>query len=144
MNSRSHRISWILFVAVGAATIAASLLSLRAAYLSPDYDLIAGRFTPAEVANGDSEVAAALSARRGTAAAFGLSYGILLIGMAWGPYRHRGKLLPWLSAAVLLNAVFVLLRVPVLGVGHGVPAGLFPLVLGLTAAILGFRARRSG
>ena len=83
----AHTISWAIFALLGAITVVISLTSLSAAYLNPDADLIGGRFTPAEVANGDEELAAALSARRGTAAAFGLSYGILLFGIAWGPYR---------------------------------------------------------
>ena len=67
----AHTISWAIFALLGAITVVISLTSLSAAYFNPDADLIAGRFTPAEVANGDAELAAALSARRGTAAAFG-------------------------------------------------------------------------
>ena len=133
----------MIFALLGAATILASLGSATAAYLDPDADLIAGRFTPAEVAEGDADLAAALSARRGTAAAFGLSYGILLFGIAWGPYRRRGRLLRWLVLATVLNALVILLRAPLLGVGWGLLAGIGPLVLVAIAVIFGVIARRS-
>ena len=138
----AHTISWVIFALLGTITVLVSLISLSSAYLNPDNDLIAGRLTPAELSAGDPEVAAALSARRGTAAAFGLSYGILLFGIAWGPYRRRGKLFRLLLAASLVNAVVILLRAPVLGVGLGLVTALVPLGLILIAAVLGVAARR--
>ena len=138
----AHTISWAIFALLGAITIVVSLTSLSAAYLNPDADLIAGRFTPAELSDGDPEVAAALSARRGTAAAFGLSYGILLFGIAWGPYRRRGRLFKWLLIASLVNAGVILLRAPVLGVGLGLVTAFVPLGLIAVAAILGLMAKR--
>lgn len=139
----AHTISWIVFALLGAATVALALGSLTAAYLNPSADLIAGNYTPDEVANGDAEVSKALSARRGTAAAFGLSYGILLFGIAWGPYRRRARFLPWLLTATLANAAVILLRVPLLGVRFGLGAAVIPLILVLLAGILGLIARRS-
>ncbi len=138
----AHTISWVLFALLGAITVLISLTSLSAAYLNPDADLIGGRFTPAEVANGDPELAAALSARRGTAAAFGLSYGILLFGIAWGPYRRKGRLFRLLLVASLVNTVVILLRLPALGIGLGLITALVPLALILIAAALGLAARR--
>ena len=140
----AHTISWAIFAFLGAITIVVSLTSLSAAYLNPDADLIGGRFTPAEVANGDPELAAALSARRGTAAAFGLSYGILLFGIAWGPYRRRGRLFKWLLVASLVNVAVILLRAPILGVGLGLVTAFVPLVLIVVAAVLGLMAKRPG
>ena len=138
----AHTVSWAIFALLGAVTILISLTSLRAAYFNPDADLIAGRFPPAELSDGDPEVAAALSARRGTAAAFGLSYGILLFGIAWGPYRRRGRLFKWLLIASLVNAGVILLRAPVLGVGLGLVTALVPLALIVVAAVLGVMAKR--
>ncbi len=138
----AHTISWVLFALLGAITILVSLTSLSAAYLNPDSDLIGGRLTPAQVADGDPELAAALSARRGTAAAFGLSYGILLFGIAWGPYRRRGRLFRLLLAAGLVNTLVILLRLPVLGIGLGLVTALVPLALILIAAVLGVMAPR--
>ena len=138
----AHTISWMLFALLGVATILLSLASVYAAYFDSSGDLIAGRFTPAEVANGDEELAAALSARRGTAAAFALSYGILLLGIALRPYRREGRALPWLLAGTLANAAVILLRGPLLGVGLGLMAGLMPLVLVVVAAIFGAIAHR--
>ncbi len=138
----AHTISWAVFALLGAITILVSLISLSAAYLNPDADLIGGRFTPAQVADGDPELAAALSARRGTAAAFGLSYGILVFGIAWGPYRRRSRLFRLLLAASLVNTLVILLRLPVLGIGLGLVTALVPLALILIAAVFGVMARR--
>ena len=138
----AHTVSWAIFALLGAITIVVSLTSLSAAYLNPDADLIGGRFTPAELSDGDPQVAAALSARRGTAAAFGLSYGILLFGIAWGPYRRRGRLFKWLLIASLVNAGVILLRAPVLGVGLGLVTAFVPLGLIVVAAVLGMVAKR--
>ncbi len=139
----AHTISWVLFALLGAATVALSLSSVSAAYLDPSADLIAGRYTPEEVANGDGEVAKALSARRGTAAAFGLSYGVLLLGIAWGPYRRKARLFPWLLAGTLANALVILLRVPLLDTSFGLGAATIPLFLVVVAAVFGLLARRS-
>lgn len=138
----AHTISWVLFGALAVVTILLSLTSVLFAYANPDGDLIAGKFTPAEVANGDEELAAALSARRGTAAAFSLAYGILLLG-ATLRYRRKRCGLGWMAGAGLANAVVILLRVPVLGIGWGVVTGLGPLLLLLAATGLGLAARSS-
>lgn len=141
---RAHTISWVIFALLGAATLVVSLLSVTAAYLDPSGDLVAGKYTPAEVANGDEEVAAALSARRGTAAAFAVSYSILLLSVALGPYRKRkgvrGAFLAMVIASVT-NAVVILLRVPLLGVSFGLGAATIPLVLVAIATVFGLRAK---
>lgn len=138
----AHTVSWAIFALLGAITVLVSLTSLSAAYFNPNADMIGGRFTPAEVANGDPELAAALSARRGTAAAFGLSYGILLFGIAWGPYRRRGRLFQWLLLASLVNVAVILLRAPILGIGLGLVTAFVPLALIVIAAVLGVVAKR--
>lgn len=141
---RAHTISWVIFALLGAATLVVSLLSVTAAYLDPSGDLVAGKYTPAEVANGDEEVAAALSARRGTAAAFAVSYSILLLSVALGPYRKRqgvrGAFLALVVASVA-NAVVILLRVPLLGVSFGLGAATIALPLVAIAAGCGLRAK---
>ncbi len=141
---RAHTISWVIFALLGAATLVVSLLSVTAAYLDPSGDLVAGKYTPAEVANGDEEVAAALSARRGTAAAFAVSYAILLLSVALGPYRKRqgvrGAFLALVVASVA-NAVVILLRVPLLGVSFGLGAATIPLVLVTIATVFGLRTK---
>lgn len=140
----AHTISWVLFALLGAGTLAASLGSVMAAYVDPSPDLIAGKYTPAEVANGDEEVAAALSARRGTAAAFAFSYAILLLSVAIGPYRKRvgvrGAFVALVVASVA-NAVVILLRVPLLGVSFGLGTATIPLVLVVIAAVCGLLAQ---
>lgn len=140
----AHTVSWVIFALVGAATLAVSLLSVTAAYLDPSGDLVAGKYTPAEVANGDEEVAAALSARRGTAAAFAVSYAILLLSVALGPYRKREGLRCAFLALVIAsvaNAVVILLRVPLLGVSFGLGAANIPLLLVAIATVFGLLAK---
>lgn len=139
----AHTVSWVLFAFLGAATLVVSSLSVVAAYVDPSGDLVAGKYTPAEVANGDPEVAAALSARRGTAAAFAVSYAILLLSVALGPYRKReGVRCAFLAlvVAAAANAVVILLRVPLLGVGFGLGAATIPLLLVAVAAGFGLLA----
>lgn len=140
----AHTLSWAAFALLGAATLAASLGSVSAAYLDPGSDLIAGRYTPGEVADGDAEIATALSARRGTAAAFGVSYGILLLGVALGPYRKRRRVrgaFVLLLLATVANAAVILLRVPLLAVNFGVGPAVIPLLLVTAAAVTGVLAK---
>lgn len=139
----AHTVSWVIFAFLGAATLALSLGSVFAAYVDPSGDLVAGKYTPAEVANGDPEVAAALSARRGTAAAFAVSYAILVLSVALGPYRKReGVRCAFLAlvAAAAANAGVILLRVPLLGVGFGLGAATIPLLVVAVAAGFGLLA----
>ena len=138
----AHKISWILFAVLAVGTIALSLVSAQFAYLNPDGDLIAGQYTPAEVANGDDDLAAALSARRGTAAAYGLGYGLLLLGMTLA-YRKERRCFGWIVIASLASVGVVLLRAPTLGVSYGLFAGTAPLALVLIAGALGLADRRS-
>lgn len=140
----AHTVSWGVFALLGAGTLAASLGSAYASYLDPRGDLIAGKYTPGEVADGDAETATALSARRGTAAAFGVSYGILLLGVALGPYRKRRQVrgaFVLLLLATVANAVVILLRVPLLAVHFGTGAATVPLLLVLVAAVAGILAK---
>lgn len=139
---RAHEISWILFALLAVGTVLVSFHSVWSAHLAPDTDLIAGRFTPAEVANGDEDLAAALSARRGTAAAYGLGYGLLLLGGTLA-YRRERRFFGWLVAAGLLPAAVVLLRVPTLGVSHGLIAATGPLALVGIAVVFGILDRRA-
>lgn len=140
----AHTVSWAVFALLGAGTLAASFGSAYASYLDPSGDLIAGKYTPGEVADGDAEIATALSARRGTAAAFGVSYGILLLGVALGPYRKRRQVrgaFVLLLLATVANAVVILLRVPLLAVHFGAGSANLPLLLVTVAAVAGVLAK---
>ncbi len=140
----AHAISWILFALLGVLFLVASLVSVNNAYRNRDADLIAGRHTPARIAGGDEEIATALSARRGTAAAFGVSYAVLLLAVTLYPYRRRRPVWAFraLVLASLLNAGIILLRVPLLHTGSGTIAGTVPLVLTILAAMSGVMAPR--
>ncbi len=126
---RAHTLSWILFTLLGVMFLIPSLLSVNAAYFNPEADLIAGQYTPAELAGGDEMIANALSARRGTAAAFGVSYGVLVLAIALFPYRRKRAQWAFLALvlASLLNAGIVLLRFPLLQTGFGAVAAFAPL-----------------
>ena len=110
--------SWIILLIVGALTLLGSLVSLGLAYGS-DRDQI-GPVSLAELSAGRPEVATALRARRATAAAYGAGFATLFLAITLGPYR-RGDLWAWraLAIGVLVVAVLVLLRIPLLGIQLG-------------------------
>ena len=126
--------SWILLTVLGIAITFFSLVSAVHAYWTDD-DYRVGPLKVSEVAPGDSRVATALRAIRGTSAAFGAAYGVLFLAVVLGPYR-RGEVWAWkaLLIAGLTECVIVLLRIPILGTQLGVSAAVTPvglLVIGL-------------
>jgi len=140
----AHTVSWLLFAVLGGAYLGMSLVSVSNAYLNPENDLIAGQYTPADLAHGDPSLAAALSARRGTAAAFGVSYAVLMLAVAFFPYRHKRARWAFaaLTVASLLNAGIILLRAPLLQTHIGLLGGTAPLAITVLAAVLGSLASR--
>ena len=66
-------------------------------------------------------LATALRGIRGTSAAYGAAYGVLVLAIVLGPYR-RGDAWAWkaLLVAGLTQFVLVLLRIPILGTELGV------------------------
>ena len=84
--------SWIILVVVGALTLLGNLVSLGIAYGSA-LDQI-GPATLAELSVGRPEVAIAVRARRGTAAAYGAGFATLFLAITLGPYR-RGDVWAW-------------------------------------------------
>ena len=117
MGSKLRKASWVLLTIVGGLTLFISLASAFLAYLG-DYPI--GGMLVAEVAGGREGVLTALRGIRGTSAAFGAAFAVLLLGTVLGPYR-RGDTGAWwtILLATLAMALIVLARIPTLGVALG-------------------------
>lgn len=133
--SKLRTVSWILLALIGAATLLGSLASVGVAYFSADDQI--GPVTLSELTSGRDDVAVAIKARRGTAAAFGFAYAALFLMVVIGPYR-RGDTWSWwaLLVGIVLSSGIILLRVPTLGTNLGLSAATIPLGLGLLALFL--------
>src|SRR5690349_4927502 len=112
--------SWIILTVGGVAITLASLVSAVHAYRTSDNYGI-GDSRVSKVAGGDAGLATALRGIRGTSAAYGAAYGVLVLAIVLGPYR-RGDAWAWkaLLIAGLTQFVLVLLRIPILGTELGV------------------------
>jgi hypothetical protein len=138
--------SWILLTLVGVITLLGSLGSLYTAYApgtSARDDL--GRGTSVQdVEAWRPEVAKAIKARRGTAAAFAAAYAVLFLSVVLGPYR-RGDAWSWwalLAGAVTLG-LLIALRIPALGTRVGAGTGIVQLAVVLVALLLDVRRVRA-
>ena len=112
--------SWIILTVGGIAITLVSLVSAVHAYRTSDNYGI-GDSRVSKVAGGDAGLATALRGIRGTSAAYGAAYGVLVLAIVLGPYR-RGDAWAWkaLLVAGLTQFVLVLLRIPILGTELGV------------------------
>jgi hypothetical protein len=136
-------LSWIVLTLVAAALILGGLGSAWIAYLAgPDTE----EFGPggpklSEVQSWRPDIAQAIRARRGTAAAYAAGFGVLFLFTVLGPYR-RGDVWSWwtLLVATLLLAVLILLRVPLLGTRLG--AGTGGILAGVVVVALLLDVRR--
>jgi hypothetical protein len=113
-------VSWVLLAIVAVLLILGGLSSLTIAYFgAASSDVITGS-TSLQDLNITPEAATALRGRRGTAAAFCLGFGVLLLFIALVPYRQGAG---WAWWAVLLAVVVlcgaVLLRIAALHTFQG-------------------------
>jgi hypothetical protein len=134
--------SWIILTVGGIAITLVSLVSAVHAYRTSDNYGI-GASSVSKVAGGDAGLATALRGIRGTSAAYGAAYGVLVLAIVLGPYR-RGDTWAWkaLLVAGLTQFVLVLLRIPILGTELGVSPALTQtgiLVLGLLLGVGRFK-----
>lgn len=138
-----RKASWILLALVGALTIVGSLGSLMTAYRSGPDEFGPGGPTVETLSAGNADVATALRARRGTAAAYAASYGALFLAVVLGPYRRGDRWSWWalLMVSVVL-AILLALRVPMLGTQLGVAGGLVQLAVVVVALLLDVRRVR--
>jgi hypothetical protein len=136
--------SWILLAVVGALMLLGSFASLYTAYSSGAPDPLTPSISLEDATTGRPEVATAIRARRGTAAAFAAAYAVLFLSVVLGPYR-RGDAWSWwalLAAAVTLG-ILIMARVPALGTRAGAGTGLVQLVVVIVALLLDVRRVRA-
>lgn len=119
---------------LGVAVVLISLLSANLGYRG-EYQI--GGVDVTEVAQGRPHVLSALRGVRGTSAAFGAAYGVLLLSLVFGPYR-RGERWAWwaLCGAFLALAIVVLVRVPLTGERLGVAPALVHVGVGFLGLLL--------
>jgi hypothetical protein len=132
-----RKASWILLTVLGVATLLISFLSANLAY-SADYPI--GGTSIVDVAQGREAVLAGLRGVRGTSAAFGAAFAVLLLSIVTGPYRRGEKWAWWaIGLAYLVLAAMVALRVPLIGSQLGVGAALTQAAVVLVALLLDVR-----
>jgi len=136
--------SWILLAVVGALLLLGSFASLYTAYNSGAPDPLTPSIMLDDATAGRPEVATAIRARRGTAAAFAAAYAVLFLSVVLGPYR-RGDTWSWwaLLAAALTLGILIMARVPALGTRAGAGTGLVPLAVVIAALLLDVRRLRT-
>lgn len=122
-----RKASWVLLTVVGVLTLLGSLASVFTAYRGNGgaSDAIGRGVSVSDVAAWNPEIATAIRARRGTAAAFAATYSALFLGVVLGPYRRgdRGSWWALLIAAAVLAAL-TLPRIAALGTRAGVGTAL--------------------
>lgn len=134
--------SWVLLTIVGVLMLLGSIASLYTAY-APGTAARDALGTGASLQDVDAwrpDVATAIRARRGTAAAFAAAYAVLFLSVVLGPYR-RGDTYSWwalLAAAVTLG-LLIALRIPALGTRAGAGTGLVQLAVVAVALLLDVR-----
>jgi len=136
VSEKLTMLSWILLALVGALTLFSALASMGSAYFQAD-DPMGGVIPLSELAGDRADVATAIKARRGTAAAFAAGYGLLFLIITLIPYR-RGDVWAWwtlLTATVLVSGI-ILLRNPLLGTNLGTGAANIPLAVCIVALLL--------
>ncbi|HEV8130334.1 MAG TPA: hypothetical protein VGQ81_03730 [Acidobacteriota bacterium] len=113
-------VSWILLALVGLAILLGSLGSANFAYRTRQ-DSFANVTLDQLTAGQGREVAQALLARRGTAAAYAAGFAILFLFVVLVPYR-RGEVWAWwaILAATLGLVALTAARIPFLGTRSGV------------------------
>jgi hypothetical protein len=135
--------SFVVLLLVGLAIVASSMISAGVAYTR---DWPVGPTTVHQIEAVAPGAGPALRGARGTAAAFGLAFGVLWLAVVFGPYR-RGEAWAWwaLLGATLALALVTVLRVPLAGARAGVSTAVTLLVLVLAGLALDLaRLRRSG
>ncbi len=140
--------SWVLLALAGVLTLGYSLLSVERAYGAYNDQL--GGVSVRKLAEGRPEVETAVRARRATASAYSAGFATLFLLIIVGPYR-RGEVWAWwaLLIGMLVVAVLILLRLPLLDTGVGgsvgggaaVPSLIQLLLVGLGLALGAGRLR---
>jgi hypothetical protein len=136
-------VSWLVLALVAFLILLGSVSSLLFAYFGdPADDVITGTVSLQSLGQGP-EVVQALRGRRGTAAAFGLAFAVLMLIVVVVPYR-RGEVWAW-WALLICNAFLaagLILRIPTLHITQGATTSVISL-LAVVALLLDV-ARLSG
>jgi len=113
MGSKLRVVSWVLLSLIGVLTLLGALASINVAYFSEDDQI--GPVSLSELAGDRPDVATAIKARRGTAAAFATGYALLFLVIVLVPYR-KGEVWAWWAILVgtLATTGIILLRVSML------------------------------
>jgi len=137
--------SWILLVLVGGLTLLGALASVSFGYWSSEWgqDQI-GSVSLHDLAADHEDVATAIRARRGTAAAFAAAFATLFVWIIVGPYR-RGEVWSWwaILCGTLVYVLISAVRIPFLGTRAGVDVAgimLAAVVVGLLLDVKRLRA----
>ena len=133
-------VSWILLTVVALLMMLGGAGSSLVAYFAPaSNDIIVGPTTLDDL-NLDEEVAKALRGRRGTAGAYAISLGCLLLWVILGPYRRGEKWAWWAIFCTSVVLTFTLiLRVPSLGIKQGAMIGVWLLIAVVIGLLLDVR-----
>jgi hypothetical protein len=138
-------ISWILLTILSVLIVLGSLSSLSIAYFgAASSDIISGS-TSLQDLQVSPQVAKALRGRRGTAAAFALGFGTMLLFVILGPYRKRAGWAWWaVLVSILAISVVILIRIVALSIVQGGFTALVILLVAIPALILDVAGRGSG
>lgn len=136
-------VSWLVLALVAFLVLLGSVSSLLFAYFgNPADDVITGTVSLQDLGE-RPQVVQALRGRRGTAAAFGLAFGILMLIVVVVPYR-RGEVWAWWALLIcnVFLAAGLILRIPTLHLTQGATTSVISL-LAVVALLLDV-ARLSG
>jgi len=143
VTSRLRTASWALLAFEAVLLLAFGILSASIAYSGQGFAI--GGSSVEEIAGGNAALEAGLRGARGTAAAYAISFAVLMLATVVGPYRS-GSVSSWwtLLAALTALALVTCLRVPTIGTRGGVATALIIFGLGAVALLLDVGRLRSG
>jgi hypothetical protein len=129
--------SVVILTVVGALVLVASLGSAGLAYFG-DYPIAGVQIR--EIAGDREVVLTGLRGVRGTSAAWGAAWAVLMLAIVLGPYR-KGDVASWwgILVSTLAAAVVVALRVVVLGTSLGTGGPLLLVLLVMIGLLLDVR-----
>jgi hypothetical protein len=132
--------SWVLLAIAGVLIVLGGVVSVYVAYARTGDNLMPGGPTVDALEAVHPGLGDALRGRRATASAFSIAYGVLFLYVVLGPYR-RGDVGSWwaLLAASLALALFILARIPFLGMRTGSGTGLVQLAVVIVGLLLDVR-----
>lgn len=134
MTGKLRTASVVMLTVVGALVLAASLGSAGLGYFG-DYPIAGVQIR--EIAGDREAVLTGLRGVRGTSAAWGVAWAVLMLAVVLGPYR-KGDVASWwgILVSTLAAAVVVALRVVVLGTSLGTGGPLLLVLLVMIGLLL--------